>query len=129
NERDPGRPNLAPARPDGGRGAGRHEEEHVDSARLMTWIEGGGRVVVLGEAGSGKSTLLRFIAQRCAAEPTSKLPVYVRLRDFAGTHRHQPTSLRSYALNQAAAGDPALRGAFEHSSAQGHVAWLLDGLD
>ncbi len=83
-------------------------------------------VVILGPPGSGKSTLLQVIAHNIALTDTDPVPIRFSLRDFAFRYAQQNTSIRELALEQAAAGDTALRTALEQAPQK---LWLLDGLD
>ena len=97
-------------------------------------------IVLLGEAGSGKTTLLQWLAlhlaRECLEEPNrSRVPIVVRLSDFAEARRASPSlSLASFLGDHAGAGPPELSRAVLHALfrrllGQGRALLFLDGLD
>lgn len=92
-------------------------------------------VLVSGEPGSGKTTLLSWLAVHCAQMPevskapslVGKLPVFIRIRDYANEKLPEGFDLISSVLGPA---KDSLSGDWMRQALQdGKLAFFLDGFD
>lgn len=92
-------------------------------------------VFVTGEPGSGKTTLLSWLAVHCAQMPevsktpslVGKLPVFIRIRDYATEELPQGFDLISSVLGPAK--DSLSTDWMKQALQEGRLAFFLDGFD
>ncbi|BAY25898.1 hypothetical protein NIES2100_57060 [Calothrix sp. NIES-2100] len=103
-------------------------QEGVSALQAVTTYP---KLMLLGKPGSGKTTFLQYIATQCDRGKllSDKIPIFIRLRNFAEDARVIGNySLLNY-INQAFAGFGTSAQDIQTILAHGRMLILLDGLD
>jgi predicted NACHT family NTPase len=103
-------------------------QERIPAMQAVTTYP---KLIILGKPGSGKTTFLQYLATQCNQGKllSDKIPIFLRLRNFAEDAREIGNySLLNY-INQALAGFGASDQDIQTILAHGRMLILLDGLD
>ncbi|OIP76184.1 MAG: NTPase (NACHT family) [Oscillatoriales cyanobacterium CG2_30_44_21] len=87
---------------------------------------------VLGKPGSGKSTFLKYLAIKCNREKAdnSRVPIFIKLRDFAECHREdRELNFLEFIHQEFLTSDISQMSVIKKLLQSGRILLLIDGMD
>lgn len=107
---------------------------------LRRFSPGNQMAIILGTPGSGKTTFLRWVAYHLASDliaagqssqglPPARLPILIKINDYAQRLAKEPTALRQFLIIQLSEIHPYASAKVLEALEHGHCLVLFDGLD